>query len=230
MYLVPTPHNLASPGRLKARILLLIPTSWREKNHPIPGRFPPHKKCVSFFRWPKKPVFQPFFSEKDTQPLKNPIKTSWIWYDDKFDDAYQQNWTTIGPVPSAWHWLRIRTVHIKRLSPLPKEKIWTKQSPNPFISKGLSFNGSIWFRIAVFGNIYCTLPETNLAHENPIFPGKYHQNGGFSMAMLVYRRVDVKNLVVISTPFFHRFVKAGGRKYTGVQNHYIGTVRCQRWS
>ena len=30
-----------------------------------------------------------------------------------------------------------------------------------------------------------TLPETNIAHENPIFPGKYHQNGGFSMAMLV---------------------------------------------
>ena len=27
-----------------------------------------------------------------------------------------------------------------------------------------------------------TLPETNIAHENPIFPGKYHQNGGFSMA------------------------------------------------
>ena len=23
----------------------------------------------------------------------------------------------------------------------------------------------------------------------PIFPGKYHQNGGFSRAMLVYRRV-----------------------------------------
>ena len=23
----------------------------------------------------------------------------------------------------------------------------------------------------------------------PIFPGKYHQNGGFSMAMLVYRKV-----------------------------------------
>ena len=34
-----------------------------------------------------------------------------------------------------------------------------------------------------------TLPETNIAHENPIFPGKYHQIGGFSMAMLVYRRV-----------------------------------------
>ena len=37
-----------------------------------------------------------------------------------------------------------------------------------------------------------TLPETNIAHENPIFSGKYgkyHQNGGFSMAMLVYRRV-----------------------------------------
>ena len=31
--------------------------------------------------------------------------------------------------------------------------------------------------------------------KTPIFPGKYHQNGGFSMAMLVYRRVagDKKN-------------------------------------
>ena len=36
-----------------------------------------------------------------------------------------------------------------------------------------------------------TLPETNITHENPIFLGKYHQNGGFSMAMLVYRRVSV---------------------------------------
>ncbi len=31
----------------------------------------------------------------------------------------------------------------------------------------------------------------------PIFPGKYHQNGGFSMAMLVYWRVTV---FVFSTP------------------------------
>ena len=37
--------------------------------------------------------------------------------------------------------------------------------------------------------VQVTLPETNIAHENPIFPGKYHQNGGFSMAMLVYRSV-----------------------------------------
>ena len=29
------------------------------------------------------------------------------------------------------------------------------------------------------------IPETNIAHENPMFPDKYHQNGGFSMAMLV---------------------------------------------
>ena len=34
-----------------------------------------------------------------------------------------------------------------------------------------------------------TLPETNIAHENPISPGKYHQNDGFSVAMLVYRSV-----------------------------------------
>ncbi len=32
---------------------------------------------------------------------------------------------------------------------------------------------------------WLALPETNIAHENPIFPGKYHQNDGFSMAMLV---------------------------------------------
>ena len=35
---------------------------------------------------------------------------------------------------------------------------------------------------------FITLPETNIAHENPMFPCKYHQNGGFSMAMLVSGR------------------------------------------
>ena len=39
--------------------------------------------------------------------------------------------------------------------------------------------------------LWCTLPETNIAHENPSFPGKYHQNGGFSMGMLVYRSVNL---------------------------------------
>ena len=42
-----------------------------------------------------------------------------------------------------------------------------------------------------------TLPETNIAHENPIFPGTYHQNGGFSMAMLVYRSVLHSNFEVV---------------------------------
>ena len=46
-----------------------------------------------------------------------------------------------------------------------------------------------------------TLPETNIAHENPIFPGKYHQNGGFSMAMLVSGSVQhLKNPVPLVTP------------------------------
>ena len=31
-----------------------------------------------------------------------------------------------------------------------------------------------------------TLPETNIAHENPHVPGKYHQDGGFAMAMYGY--------------------------------------------
>ena len=47
------------------------------------------------------------------------------------------------------------------------------------------------FNIPVWENEAFTLPETNIAHENPIFPGKYHQNGGFSMAMLVYRGVEM---------------------------------------
>ena len=37
-----------------------------------------------------------------------------------------------------------------------------------------------------------TLPETNIAHENPMFPCKYHQKGGCSMAMLVLGRVPKK--------------------------------------
>ena len=46
------------------------------------------------------------------------------------------------------------------------------------------------------------LPETNIAHENPIFPCKYHQNGGFSMAMLVSGRVQPFLLEGAGTPFF----------------------------
>ncbi len=42
-------------------------------------------------------------------------------------------------------------------------------------------------------SVFHTLPETNIAHENPIFPGKYHQNCRFSMAMLVYRSVHQYN-------------------------------------
>ena len=47
-----------------------------------------------------------------------------------------------------------------------------------------------------FGDFKKTLPETNIARENPIFPGKYHQNGGFPMAMLVYRR-KIKHVKVL---------------------------------
>ena len=53
-----------------------------------------------------------------------------------------------------------------------------------------------------------TLPETNIAHENLMFPGKYYQNDGFSMAtlsepfgtplkVLVYVYVDT-NIVIHS--------------------------------
>ena len=43
-----------------------------------------------------------------------------------------------------------------------------------------------------------TLPETNSSPMKiPIFPGKYRENGGFSMAMLVYRRVDLAKWFII---------------------------------
>ena len=49
-----------------------------------------------------------------------------------------------------------------------------------------------WFMMVYIWANNNTLPETNIAHENPIFPGKYHQNDGFSTAMLVYRSVIPK--------------------------------------
>ena len=43
--------------------------------------------------------------------------------------------------------------------------------------------------------ISSTLPETNSSPMKiPMFPCKYHQNGGFSMAMLVLGRVSMLNL------------------------------------
>ena len=57
---------------------------------------------------------------------------------------------------------------------------------SPFLLKHLRPS---WEPILQVDPTMITLPETNIAHENPIFLGKYHQNGGFSMAMLVYRRV-----------------------------------------
>ena len=44
-----------------------------------------------------------------------------------------------------------------------------------------------WESYQFLGNWFLnilTLKGTNIAHENPMFPGKYYQNGGFSMAML----------------------------------------------
>ena len=49
----------------------------------------------------------------------------------------------------------------------------------------------ILFRFFVVKEKTPTLPETNSSPMTiPIFPGKYHQNGGFSMAMLVSGSAD----------------------------------------
>ena len=64
-----------------------------------------------------------------------------------------------------------------------------------------------------------TLPETNIAHENPIFPGKYHQNGGFSMAMLVYRRVIVFKGTNKNLPPTSSYNSQGLRSSPGPNSH-----------
>ena len=64
-------------------------------------------------------------------------------------------------------------------------------------------------------HIWNTLPETNIAHEIPIFPGKYHQNGGTPMAMLVYRRVSH---LPIPFPPLAPCIKARGVSPLGAQS------------
>ena len=67
---------------------------------------------------------------------------------------------------------------------------WTDVSVILFLEDSKTTPGSAklsekqWLDLGRF-----TLPETNIAHENPIFPSKYHQHGGFSWAMLVSGRV-----------------------------------------
>ena len=68
-----------------------------------------------------------------------------------------------------------------------------------------------------------TLPETNIAHENPIFPGKYHQNCGFSMAMLVSGSVTKK-----MTPQKKKKRRAHPRKPQR-KLFSIGAARQARW-
>ncbi len=48
----------------------------------------------------------------------------------------------------------------------------------------------------IYGWIQKVIPSLKLTWpmKIPTFPGKYHWNGGFSMAMLVYRRVTFSNL------------------------------------
>ncbi len=53
-------------------------------------------------------------------------------------------------------------------------------------------------------------PETNIAHEIPIFLGKYHQNGGFSMAMLVLGRVHLQMVGVPGNFCVHEVSGMGG--------------------
>ena len=68
-----------------------------------------------------------------------------------------------------------------------------KYSPRMFGEKMIHFDGPHMFQRCWFNHQLPSLKLTAKAHENPIFPGKYHQNGGFSMAMLVSGSVDVSS-------------------------------------
>ena len=81
-------------------------------------------------------------------------------------------------------------------------RFYTSQVLQDFFINSLKLLHKPHFGYWPFGTNFCfwssskaktkvTLPETNIAHENLVFPGKYHQHGGFSMAMLVYQRVDI---------------------------------------
>ena len=75
-------------------------------------------------------------------------------------------------------------------------KMWwkTPQNWSLFSAKG-PWNKSLNFifptKYGIPKSLKVTLPETNITHENPIFLGKYHQNGGFLWAMLVSGRVAI---------------------------------------
>ena len=49
------------------------------------------------------------------------------------------------------------------------------------------FSQTTWLDLLVVKPLVKTKKKKTM--KIPIFPGKYYQNGGFSMAMLVYRRV-----------------------------------------
>ena len=82
---------------------------------------------------------------------------------------------------------------------LGKQKTCIEKTSVPlYILAGATIHTYIYIYIRIIYLIY-TLPETNIAHENPIFPGKYHQNGGFSMAMLVSGSVHTDLLHIFTT-------------------------------
>ena len=70
-----------------------------------------------------------------------------------------------------------------------------------------------------------TLQQTNIAMEGSLFPRKYHRNGRFSMAMLVYCNVfpnlrdTKKNQVVLTW-------RLAGLPF-GCDGHFIGVTNCR---
>ncbi len=85
------------------------------------------------------------------------------------------------PKVAATFRLLVRSVTCNRKKIPPKNHVASQNSTQK------SHETSRWqtFLRSLAKKNICTLPESKIAHENPIFPCKYHQNGGFSMAMLV---------------------------------------------
>ena len=91
---------------------------------------------------------------------------------------------------------RYTSMLISRLSYPQLKKYWHFHDSNS--QKDIFHRRKMAFHLVVRLNSW----DFPIAHENPIFPGKYQQNGGFSMAMLVYRSVDSREFTdhIISQP------------------------------
>ena len=95
----------------------------------------------------------------------------------------------ITQIPIRKKWVVTSSSRIHFLTKASLVKLWELDPKDTGRVGSIYFSELIGEKIVFFHFGYQT-PETNCLPMNiPIFPGKYHQNAGFSVALLVYRSV-----------------------------------------